>query len=100
MKAGKRLCHRWVKPSDIPSNAELHDEIQRMAWLFEGNSRFNKLKDVRIQAFADDAPAQALQAENHRQHAHCSNIDIRLGAIKNGSQLTVNSLRSWGSVLC
>ena len=50
MKAGKRLCHGWVKPSYIPSNAEIRDEIQRMAWLFEGNSRFDKLRDMRIQA--------------------------------------------------
>jgi hypothetical protein len=50
MKAGKRLCHGWVKPSDIPSNAEIRDEIQQMAWLFEGNSRFDKLRDMRIQA--------------------------------------------------
>ena len=50
MKAGKRLCHGWVKPSDIPSNAEIRDEIQRMAWLFEGNSRFDKLRDMRMQA--------------------------------------------------
>jgi hypothetical protein len=50
MKAGKRLCHGWVKPSGIPSNAEIRDEIQRMAWMFEGNSRFDKLRDMRIQA--------------------------------------------------
>ena len=50
MKAGKRLCHGWVKPSDIPSNAEIRDEIQRMAWMFEGNSRFDKLRDMRMQA--------------------------------------------------
>lgn len=50
MKAGKRLCHGWVKPSDIPSNAEIREEIQRMAWLFEGNSRFDKLRSMRIQA--------------------------------------------------
>lgn len=50
MKAGKRLCQGWVKPSDLPSNAEIRDEIQRMAWLFEGESRFDKLRDMRMQA--------------------------------------------------
>lgn len=50
MKAGKRLCHGWVKPSDLPGNAEIRDEIQRMACLFEGNSRFDKLREMRIQA--------------------------------------------------
>ena len=50
MKAGKRLCHGWVKPRDLPSNAEIRDEIQRMAWLFEGDARFDKLRNMRIQA--------------------------------------------------
>lgn len=50
MKAGKRLCHGWVKPSDLPGNAEIRDEIQRMVCLFEGNSRFDKLREMRIQA--------------------------------------------------
>ena len=27
-KAARRICKGWVKPSDLPSNAEIRDEIQ------------------------------------------------------------------------
>ncbi len=50
MKAGRRICQGWVKPSDLPSNAEIRDEIQRMAWLYEGHKRFDKLREMRIEA--------------------------------------------------
>ena len=35
-QAAKRLCKGWVKPAELPTNAEIRDEIQRMANLFEG----------------------------------------------------------------
>ena len=50
MKAARRLCQGWVKPSELPSNAEIRDEIQRMAALFEGNSRFDRLREMRVEA--------------------------------------------------
>lgn len=50
LKAARRLCQGWVKPSDLPSNAEIRDEIQRMAMLFEGDSRFDRLRDMRLEA--------------------------------------------------
>jgi HD domain len=50
MKAARRLCQGWVKPSELPSNAEIRDEIQRMAALFEGSSRFDRLREMRIEA--------------------------------------------------
>ena len=28
MKAAKRICRGWVKPSDLPGNAEIRDQIQ------------------------------------------------------------------------
>ena len=51
MKAGRRICHGWVKPSDLPSNAEIRAEIQRMAWMFEGEARFDKLREMRVEAY-------------------------------------------------
>jgi hypothetical protein len=51
MKAGRRICRGWVKPSDLPSNAEIRDEIQRMAWMFEGAARFDKLREMRVEAY-------------------------------------------------
>lgn len=50
MKAARRLCQGWVKPSELPSNAEIRDEIQRMAALFEGESRFDRLREMRVEA--------------------------------------------------
>lgn len=50
LKAARRLCQGWVKPSELPSNAEIRDEIQRMAALFEGASRFDRLREMRIEA--------------------------------------------------
>lgn len=50
LKAAQRLCQGWVKPSELPSNAEIRDEILRMANLFEGDSRFDRLRDMRIAA--------------------------------------------------
>ena len=50
LKAAKRLCKGWVKPAELPTNAEIRDEIQRMAYLFEGPSRFDRLREMRIEA--------------------------------------------------
>lgn len=50
MKAAKRICRGWVKPSDLPSNAEIRDEILRFAHTYEGDSRFEKLRDMRVDA--------------------------------------------------
>ena len=50
MKAARRLCRGWVKPSELPSNAEIRDEIERMANLFEGETRFDRLREMRIEA--------------------------------------------------
>ena len=50
IKAARRLCRGWLKPSELPSNAEIRDEIQRMANLFEGQSRFDRLREMRVEA--------------------------------------------------
>lgn len=50
LKAARAICQGWVKPSDLPSNAEIRDEIQRMAFLFEGDSRHDHLREMRIEA--------------------------------------------------
>ena len=36
-KAAKRLCRGNVKPSDLPSNSEIRDQIQLFARLHEGD---------------------------------------------------------------
>src|SRR5271154_1610343 len=49
-KAAKRLCRRGVKPEDLPSNAEIRDQIQLFARLHEGDKRTANLRDMRIGA--------------------------------------------------
>jgi len=51
-KAAKRLCRGQVKPSDLPSNSEIRDQIQLLARLMEGESRTANLRDMRFAALA------------------------------------------------
>ena len=49
-KAAKRLCRRGVKPEDLPSNAEIRDQIQLFARIHEGDKRTAHLRDMRLAA--------------------------------------------------
>jgi hypothetical protein len=49
-KAAKRLCKGTVKPNDLPSNAEIREQIQLFARLHEGESRTQNLKNMRLEA--------------------------------------------------
>ena len=49
-KAAKRLCRGHVKPTDLPSNAEIRDQIQLFARLYEGDKRTQHLKEMRLAA--------------------------------------------------
>jgi predicted nucleotidyltransferase len=49
-KAAHRLCQGWVKPADLPSNAEIRDEVQALARLHEGDRRTDNLREMRIEA--------------------------------------------------
>jgi len=50
IKAARHVCREWVKPSDLPSNAEIRDEIQSLARLYEGDERTYDLRDMRLEA--------------------------------------------------
>ncbi len=50
MKAARYVCRGWVKPADLPSNAEIRDEIQAFARLHEGDERTKNLREMRIEA--------------------------------------------------
>jgi len=50
MKAARRICYGWVKPSDLPSNVEIRDEIQTYARMMEGDRRTTNLEAMRITA--------------------------------------------------
>lgn len=49
-KAARRFCQGWVKPADLPSNAEIREEVQALARLYEGEKRFDQLREMRIHA--------------------------------------------------
>src|SRR5262249_36930940 len=49
-KAAKRLCRKSVKPEDLPSNAEIRDQIQLFARIHEGDRRTQHLKEMRLEA--------------------------------------------------
>src|SRR5947208_5412218 len=49
-KAARRLCRRGVKPSDLPSNAEIRDQIQSFARMQEGEQRTRHLREMRLAA--------------------------------------------------
>ncbi len=49
-KAARRICKGWVKPADLPSNAEIREEIQSFARLHEGAARTDNLLQMRLVA--------------------------------------------------
>lgn len=49
-KAAKRLCRGSLKPEDLPSNAEIRDQVQLFARLHEGDKRTQGLRDMRLEA--------------------------------------------------
>lgn len=50
MKAARGICQGWVKPADLPSNAEIRDQVQALARLYEGESRAENLREMRLAA--------------------------------------------------
>src|SRR5213076_1804383 len=49
-KAARRLCRGGVKPSDLPSNREIRDQIQAVARMQEGDQRKRHLQEMRLAA--------------------------------------------------
>src|ERR1700746_3650108 len=49
-KAAKRVCRRGVKPEDLPSNAEIREQIQVFARIHEGDKRTEHLREMRLEA--------------------------------------------------
>jgi hypothetical protein len=49
-KAAKRLCRGSVKPSNLPSNAEIRELIQVFARTHEGEQRTANLREMRLHA--------------------------------------------------
>src|ERR687886_2552590 len=49
-KAARRVCRQQVKPEDLPSNAEIRDQIQVFARIHEGDRRPRHLREMRLEA--------------------------------------------------
>lgn len=49
-KAARSLGQGWVKPADLPSNAEIRDEVQQLARMFEGERNGEQLRAARLAA--------------------------------------------------
>ena len=49
-KAARQVCRGWVKPKDLPSNAEIRDQILQLARMFEGETRNENLQEMRFSA--------------------------------------------------
>ncbi len=52
MKAARQIQRGWVKPVDLPSNAEIREQVQLWARMFEGERRDENLRDMRLEALA------------------------------------------------
>ncbi|MCC6491671.1 MAG: HD domain-containing protein [Pirellulales bacterium] len=52
LKAAHRICQGWAKPADLPSNAEVRDQVQLLARLHEGDQRTQNLRSMRLAALA------------------------------------------------
>ncbi len=50
LKAARKIHRGWVRPSDLPSNAEIRDEIQSFARIYEGDLRTENLLEMRLEA--------------------------------------------------
>src|SRR6056297_156670 len=50
-KAARRIVSGWVRPADLPSNAEIRDEVRLMARMIEGVvPHGNRLHEMRLRA--------------------------------------------------
>lgn len=50
IKAARKICSDWVKPSELPSNREIRDQIQLFARMKEGDQRTDTLREMRLEA--------------------------------------------------
>lgn len=49
-KAARKICSDWIKPKDLPNNREIREQIQQLARLHEGETRIDKLREMRFEA--------------------------------------------------
>ena len=49
LRAARQYTRRWMKPSELPSNREIREEIHLQAHLYEGPGRYAELREIRLQ---------------------------------------------------
>ena len=50
IRAARKVCRDWVKESELPSNAEIREQVQQLARMFEGEARADRLRSMRLEA--------------------------------------------------
>lgn len=99
-KAAKQLGveHRY-RPADLPSNAEIRDQIQTMARIHEGSKRLERLREMRVEALRLMRKLARFRPRligsvwtGHVRHG--SDIDIHVFA--NGQSLVTDALDEHG----
>src|SRR5436305_2456345 len=81
-KAAKRLCRRGDKPEDLPSNAEIREQIQVFARIHEGDRRTQHLRDMRLDALRLMRVLRALRPRLFRS--------VMTGLLRKGSHLDLH----------
>jgi hypothetical protein len=66
MKAGRRVCRGWVKPSDLPTDQEIRDQIQSLARIHERNCRTAGSDEVPIGEMPIERPHAAARQQIDR----------------------------------
>src|SRR5258708_20923262 len=91
-KAAKRLCRQWVKPEELPSNAEIRDQIQLFARIHEGERRTDNLRAMRVEALR---LMRLLRAFRPRLIG-----SVLTGHVRNGSAVDIHAFCDSPALLC
>jgi hypothetical protein len=98
-KAAKKLCRRDVKPVDLPSNAEIRDQIQVFARIHEGEKRTEHLREMRVEALRLMRLLRAFRPRliGSVMTGHVrKGSDIDIHVFSNSAELITNLLESEG----
>src|SRR6266700_7675878 len=91
-KAAKRLCRRGCKPEDLPSNAEIRDQIQVFARIHEGDRRTDNLRAMRVEALR---LMRSLRAFRPRLIG-----SVMTGHVRKGSDIDIHVFCDSPALLC
>ncbi|MFG0294805.1 MAG: HD domain-containing protein [Maioricimonas sp. JB045] len=101
IRAARQISRTWIRNADLPSDAEIRDELQRLAGIYEGDRRFESLRDMRLDAL------RMMRLLHHfqpllagplvdRQSESCDRIEIHL--VTPGARAVASTLEHEGFV--